>query len=86
MKLALDSEELNKAVSKNKYQMPNIENLMDRQAEIIKSIKPGNVRFTSIDLRYAYGPLMLHIETAKQCNFSVVGGLAEGTYSFKTGF
>ena len=37
LKLALDSKELNTAVCKNKYQMPNIEDLMDRIAELISA-------------------------------------------------
>ncbi len=80
--LALDSKELNKMVSQNKYQMPNIEDLMDRIADVISSKGRGKVWFTSIDLKYAYGQLVLALETALQCNFSLVGGAATG----RTGF
>ncbi len=55
LKLALDSKELNKQIIKNKYQMPNIDDLIDRLAEIILSRRPGHVRFSKIDLRYSYG-------------------------------
>ncbi len=79
LKLALDSKELNKIIAKNKYQMPNIDDLVDRLAEIIKSTIPGRVRFSKIDLRYAYGQLKLARETARQCSFSVSGGSATGT-------
>ena len=85
LKLALDSKELNKMIAKNKCQMPNIDDLIDRLAEIIKSPLPG-ARFSKIDLRYAYRQLKLARETARQCNFSVSGGPATGTYRFKTGF
>ena len=73
LKIALDSKELNKAVCKNKYQMPNIEDLMDRIAELISAKKPGKIWFSSIDLRYAYGQLQLSLKTAEQCNFALVG-------------
>ena len=86
LKLALDSKELNKMVSQNKYQMPNIEDLMDRIADMISSKGRGKVWFTSIDLNYAYGQLLLALETARQCNCSLVEGAATGTYRFLTGF
>ena len=37
-------------------------------------------------VRYAYGQLNLDLQTARQCNFSLVGGAATGTYRFRTGF
>ncbi len=86
LKIALDSKELNKAVCKNKYQMPNIEDLMDRIAELLSARKPGKIWFSSIDLRYAYRQLLLSLKTAEQCNFSLVGGRATGTDRFRTGF
>ncbi len=70
IKLALDSKELTKMVSKNEYQMPNIEDLMDRIADITYSGTSGTVWVTSINLRYAYGQLLLAVETARQCNFN----------------
>ena len=84
LKIVLDSKELNKAVCKNKYQMPNIEDLMDRIAELISAKKPGKIWFSSMDLRYAYGQLQLSLKTAEQCNFALVGGRATGTYRFRT--
>ena len=86
LKLALDSKELNKHIIKNKYQMPTIDDLIDRLAEIIHSRRSGHVRFSKIDLRYAYGHFMLATATARQCNFSVNGGRATGTNRFNTGF
>ena len=86
LKLALDSKELNKQIIKTKYLMPNIEDLLDRLAEIIQSGRPGSVRFSKISLRYAYGQLKLALETAQRCNFSVSGGEATGTYRFVTHF
>ena len=42
--------------------------------------------FSSMDLTYAYGQLLLNENTSKHCNFSLVGGRSTGTYRFKTGF
>ncbi len=64
-KLALDSKKLNAWVIKNKYQMPNIDELVDQIAQIMTSEK---VWFTTVDLAYAYGQLLLAWETAKHCN------------------
>ncbi len=86
LKLAMDSKMLNTMVSKNKYQMPNIDELIDKIGQIITSKRPGQVWFTVLDLKYAYGQLSLSPETAAQCNFSIVGGAATGTYRFLTGF
>ncbi len=86
LKLALDSKKLNEWVIKNKNQMPNIDELIDQIAQIITSNKPGRVWFTTVDLAYAYGQLALVLETARQCNFSIVGGTATGTYQLQTGF
>ena len=41
VKLALESRELNKQVHKNKYQMPNIEELMDTVGQTISEKKTG---------------------------------------------
>ncbi len=45
LKLALDSKELNKAVCENKYHVPNIEDLIDRIAQIFGGKKPGKFVF-----------------------------------------
>ena len=39
-----------------------------------------------LDLKYAYSQLKLAADTAKQCNFNIVGGKATGTHRFLTGF
>ena len=36
-------------------------------------------------MKYAYSQLKLTAETAKQCNFNIIGGQATGTYRFLTG-
>ncbi len=85
VKLALDARQLNKFIHRKKYQMPNIEELLDNIAQIITDTN-GSVWFTSLDLKYAYGQITLSKETSLQCNFCLVGGAATGTYRFKTGF
>ena len=42
--------------------------------------------FSVLDLKYAYSQLKLTAETAKQCNFNIIGGQATGTYRYLTGF
>ncbi len=62
--------------SKKKYQMPNIEELVDKIGQIILSERPGQVWLTVLDLKYAYWQLSLSQALAAQCNFSIVGGAA----------
>ena len=89
IKLALDSKTLNKSIHKNKYQMRNIETLMDSISQIITNCKTepaDKIYFSTIDLKYAYSQLNLHPETAKHCNFNILSGDMTGTYRFITGF
>ena len=87
IKLALDAKPVNAQIRKNKYQMPNLYELMDSAGQIIANRKPGEqVWFSSLDLNYAYSQIPLSEKTSKHCNFSIVGGKATGTYRFKTGF
>ena len=53
IKLALDSQLLNDAINKNKYQMQSIDNLMDAVAKYISDNKqfPGEFLFSKIDLK-----------------------------------
>ena len=66
--------------------MPNLDNLMDMIAEQVGRDKTGKTFFTTLDLTYAYGQVQLSEDTAKHCNFQVVGGEATGVYRFVTGF
>ena len=86
VKIALDARALNNAILKEKVQMPNLDNLMEQVAEIINSEKEGKVRFTSLEMMYAYGQTELHPETARYCYFLIIGGRATGTYTFNTGY
>ena len=82
IKLAMDSRIINKAIHKNKYQMQNIDRLMDNIARSISELsQEGEVFFSTIELRYAYSQLPLNEAAAKQCNFNIRGGQATGTCS-----
>ena len=86
IKLALHSKLLNNQIFKNKYQMPNIHELIDNIALQLSSKNSGEVCFSSLDLKNAYSQLQLCTYTSKECNFSIVGGETTGTYRFLTGF
>ena len=87
--LALDSKILNKSIHKNKYQMPNIETLINSISQILTDYKTepaDKIYFSTIDLKYAHSQLNLHADTAKQFNFNIISSDMTGTYRFKTGF
>ena len=87
IKLALDSKVLTKAIHKNKYQMPNIDMLIDTISQHLTNTQTGQqAYFTALDLKYAYSQIKLHHDTAKLCNFNIICGESTGTYRFKTGF
>ena len=87
-KLAMDSKQINKSIHKNKYQMPNFVVLLDNKAQSAQegTNKLGSTCFSTIDLRYASSQIPLDDTTRTQCNFSISGGNATGTYQFQTGF
>ena len=85
VKIALDARELNKNVIKDKYPMPNLDNLMDMIAEQAGGGE-GTTYFTTLDMKYAYGQVELSPETSRHCNFQILGGAATGVYRFVTGF
>ena len=85
-KLALDSKFINKQIYKNKYQMPNIHELVDNVAAQIANDSDGEVWFTNLDLKNAYSQLALDKFTSNHCNFSTVGGDITGSYQFLTSF
>ena len=87
IKLALDSKVLNKAIHKNKYQMPNIDTLIESISQQISAPAPQNTTyFSTIDLKYAYIQLNLDANTANHCYFNIIIGDMTGTYRFQTGF
>ena len=66
--------------------MPNVDELIDGVSQTVTENKSGTLYLTVLDLKYAYSQLKLAADTAKQCNFNIVGGKATGTYRFFTGF
>ena len=66
IKLALDSMLLNDQIFKNKYQMPNIHELIDNLALQISEKSNGRVWFSNLDLKNAYSQLKLCDQTSKQ--------------------
>ena len=80
VKLALDSKILIKSIHKNKYQMPNIDNLFDTiQQNLNKNASQETAYFSTLDLKYAYSQLKLDPETARHCIFNIISGEGTGT-------
>ena len=84
IKLAMDAKPLNAQIWKNKYQMPNIPELIVSAAQIITSDVPGSVWFTSLDLKHAFSQIELSKTTSNHCNFNIICGESTGTYRFNT--
>ena len=87
VKIGLDSKILNKSIHKNRYQMPNIDSLIDTvQQNLNTNASHETAYFSTLDLKYAYSQLNLDPETARHCNFNIISGEGTGTYRFITGF
>ena len=74
--IALDARALNESIAKDKYQMPNLGNLIDMIAEKLDEEKE-EAWYSSVDMTYAYGQVPLHELTKKHCNIQIVGGNGE---------
>ena len=74
--LALDAKRFNRQLHRNIYQMPKDDELIDGVSQIITAKAEGTLYFTVLDVRYAYSQIRLTADTAKQCNFNIVGGHA----------
>ena len=66
MKLALDAKSINRQLYKNKYQIPNVDELLDGVSQIVTAQAAVTLIFTVLDLKYAYSQLKLTPETARQ--------------------
>ena len=66
--------------------MPKFLKLLDSAARIVTSIKSEEVRFTSLDLKYALSQIILSVTVLSHCNLKFICGEQTGTYRFKTGF
>ena len=85
VKIALDVRALNQSIAEDKYQMPNLDNLIEMIAEELEK-NEGEAWYSSVDMTHAYGQVPLHELTKKHCNFQIVGGKSTGTYRFTTGY
>ena len=84
-KLVLDAKPINGQLFKNKYQMPNNDDLFDRMSQIITENKQDTLYFTVLDLKYSFSQ-KTGCRLARQCNFNIVSVNATGTSRFLTGF
>ena len=82
----MNAKPINRKLLKNKYQMPNVDELINGVSQIVTENKNGTLYFTVLDLKYAHSQIKLAADTAKQCNFNIVGGKATRTYRFLTRF
>ena len=60
IKHTLESKELKKQLYKNKYQMPNSDEIVDGISQINAERKAGNVNPTTLEFTYAYGQVALN--------------------------
>ena len=86
VKIALDARALTESIAKDKYQMPNLDNLIDLIAEKLDEKRTCEAWYSSVDMTYAYGQVSQHELTKRHCNFQILGGKSTGTYRFTTGY
>ena len=72
MKFALDARALNQSIAKTKYQVPNLENLIDMIAEKLDK-EEREAWYSSVDMTYAYGQIPLHELTKNTVIFKLSG-------------
>ena len=63
--LALDAKPNNRQLYENKYQMPNVDELLDEVGQIVTAKTAGTFYCTVLDLKYANSQLKLTAKTAK---------------------
>ena len=67
VKIALNARALNESIAEDKYQMPNLKNLIESIAEKLDEKKAGE----AVDMTYAYGQTPLLELTKRHCNFKL---------------
>ena len=87
IKPAMDSKTINNAIQKKQisnaqHRLPHGEHCTDHHAIVRRRTRT----IFNNRLRYAYSQLPLDEDTAKQCNFNIIGGQATGTYRLITDF
>ena len=73
VKIALDARALHESITKNKYQMPSLDNLIDLIAEKLDENETGEAWYSSVEMTYAYNQIPLHELTKRHCNFQIIG-------------
>ena len=53
IKLALDAKPINRQLFKNKYRLPNVDELLDGVSQIVTANTNGTLYFSVLDLKYA---------------------------------
>ena len=82
----MDAIQFNKQILKKECQMPNLQKLLDRISVKIKKNSEKKLYFTVIYLKYAFGQIRLHEDSARHCVIAIVGGKVTGQYRFNKGF
>ena len=67
VKIALNARALNVSLAEDKYQMPNLDTLIDSIAEKLDEKKAGE----AVDMTYAYGQVPVNESTKRHCNFKL---------------
>ena len=62
--LALNAKPINAQIWNNKYQMPNIHELIDSDAQTTTKDNPGKNWLTPLKLEYAYSQILLSSVTS----------------------
>ena len=83
MKSAIVAQPMNDQMHKNKFQMPNLLNLLDSVAKIITLKTAGDVWFTLLDLKFAFSQIKLSEQVISHYNLIIVCGEYMGTYRLK---
>ncbi len=78
VKIALDSVELNQQIVRKTMQMALLADLLDQISMEISEVRFKPLYISTIDLKYAFGQIKLHRNTAKLCVSAIVGGKATG--------
>ena len=66
--------------------MLNLEELLNQISVEVTKDRTKKLMMSKIDLDYAYGQIMLSIETSSECVFAITGGNFSSYYRFKTRF
>jgi len=85
IKIAMDARELNKNIVKRKHQMPCADALIAQLSQGFAK-KHGEIWYSKLDLKYAYGQVKLSKSASKQCVIAISCGGTTGLYRWKRGF